>query len=72
MTLSWFVGYSLANIRCESISGVSKGGDYYPGKVFDTTGHEPGHAWNKVQIEGEWYLCDPTWAVNTAGKTIVL
>ncbi len=25
-----------------------------------------GHAWTKVKVDGEWYVCDPTWGDSTA------
>lgn len=27
-----------------------------------------GHAWNVVSLDGQWYICDPTWASGIVGK----
>jgi hypothetical protein len=39
------------------ISGYAKGYSYRPGRHFTRTNH----AWNAVQIDGEWRLFDSTW-----------
>ncbi|MDE6276310.1 MAG: InlB B-repeat-containing protein [Clostridia bacterium] len=31
------------------------------GKLKDAGEHDAGHAWNKLQIMGQWYLSDATW-----------
>ena len=31
------------------------------GKLKDAKEDDPGHAWNKIQIMGEWFLSDSTW-----------
>lgn len=70
LILKSFIFFSLARIECESISGISKGALYYPGYKFDPTDptKDPcAHAWNKVRIGGQWYLCDPAWAAGTVG-----
>lgn len=45
-------------IKCEVVSGYSKGGDYKPGDHFTKTDH----AWNAAQFDGKWFLFDATWA----------
>ncbi|TYA53093.1 transglutaminase domain-containing protein [Formosa maritima] len=47
----------LANIKCEIVHGYGR---------TSTTNIEklksPNHSWNAVELNGKWYLCDPTWA----------
>lgn len=57
-----------ANINCKAVSGFAKGAGYYPGETYNTS-CDGKHA--KVQINGEWYLCDPTWAAGTVSKLIL-
>ena len=47
----------LVGLKIEKVSGYSKGYGYAPGQVD----LRPNHAWNTVQIDGAWYLLDPTW-----------
>ena len=52
-------GYAAAMtlaMRCFGIPCVRTNGVYYP-----ENGQEGGHAWNIVQIDGEWYHEDATW-----------
>jgi len=42
-----------AQLRAEVVTGTVKEDD---GTVADV-----GHAWNAVQLDGQWYLTDPTW-----------
>ena len=37
---------NMENIDCYRVVGTANGG---------------GHAWNKVKVDGEWYMCDITW-----------
>lgn len=46
-----------SQIPCFIVSGYSKGYGYRPGKKFS----ESDHAWNAVQIDGQWQLIDATW-----------
>ncbi|XP_070531651.1 kyphoscoliosis peptidase-like isoform X2 [Ptychodera flava] len=59
----------LAGLECESLSGASKGGDYQPGDAFKMENGKikTDHAWNKIKINGKWYLCDCTWAAGSVG-----
>lgn len=45
-----------AGIRCVTVSGYARthGSPIGKGSV--------NHAWNAVQLNNRWYLCDPTWA----------
>jgi transglutaminase/protease-like cytokinesis protein 3 len=47
----------LANLNCEIIHGFGKT-SMTPINELDT----PNHSWNSIQLNGKWYLCDPTWA----------
>lgn len=40
------------------VTGWSKGYGYTPGQTFVG---QTNHAWNAVQIDGQWRLMDPTW-----------
>ncbi|WP_299338848.1 transglutaminase domain-containing protein [uncultured Psychroserpens sp.] len=48
---------NLANLNCEIVHGYGK---------TSTTNLErldaPNHSWNAIELDGKWYLCDPTWA----------
>lgn len=50
----------LANIKCEIVNGYAKTSNI-------NTEHldMPNHSWNVVELNGKWYLCDPTWASGT-------
>lgn len=48
----------LAGVKAEIIAGYAKGYGYEEGQKFK----EPNHAWNAINLEGSWYLCDVTWA----------
>ena len=48
---------NLANINCEIVNGYSK----TSGITVDNS-TMPNHSWNAVELNGKWYLCDPTWA----------
>lgn len=54
----------LANINCEVVNGFAKTSSINVDKM--TT---PNHSWNAVQLNGKWYLCDPTWASGTPNAT---
>ncbi|XP_077980213.1 kyphoscoliosis peptidase-like [Glandiceps talaboti] len=69
----------MAGVDCEIISGATKGLNYKPGHVFqsdqyglpDITNDPTAHAWNKVRLDGDWYLCDctrPDLAVSESSK----
>jgi transglutaminase/protease-like cytokinesis protein 3 len=53
----------LADINCKIINGY--------GRTANTLLNDksiPNHSWNAVQLNGEWYLCDPTWS---AGRILL-
>jgi len=47
----------LANINCVMVDGYARTSTI-PITELDT----PNHSWNAVELNGKWYLCDPTWA----------
>jgi len=48
---------NLVDLKCEIVQGYGR---------VSTTDIEnldlPNHSWNAVNLDGKWYLCDPTWA----------
>jgi len=48
---------NLAGLKCEIVSGYGK----INSKKLKNLQY-PNHAWNAVQLEGKWYLCDATWS----------
>lgn len=48
---------NLACVPCEEINGDSDGTD----PIAEALGYTVSHAWNIVQIDGEWYHVDVTW-----------
>ncbi|PLX22243.1 MAG: hypothetical protein C0599_06950 [Salinivirgaceae bacterium] len=56
-------------IEAYVVSGFSKGYGYSDRKRLDNSDH----AWNAVNLSGEWYLLDPTWGaghLNEKGKYV--
>ena len=47
----------LANINCEVVNGYAKTSTINTERL-----DMPNHSWNAVELDGKWYLCDPTWA----------
>ncbi len=47
----------LFGLRCYYIDGVS--------------GRGVGHAWNMVELDGQWYLCDATWDLQRTPDTYI-
>ncbi|MEO6347276.1 MAG: transglutaminase domain-containing protein [Aquaticitalea sp.] len=48
---------ALVNIPCEVVHGYAK-----TSTINVETLNMPNHSWNAVELNGKWYLCDPTWA----------
>lgn len=48
---------SYANIPCVIVDGYGRTSTSNIGGAGI-----PNHSWNAVQLNGKWYLCDPTWA----------
>lgn len=54
---------TLADIHCEIVNGYGR----TPTLILDYKSI-PNHSWNAVELNGKWYLCDPTWS---AGRVIL-
>lgn len=54
---------TLAGFRCEIINGYGR----TPNLMLDKES-QPNHSWNKIQLNGKWYLCDTTWS---AGRVML-
>ncbi len=48
---------SLADIQCKIINGYGRTSSVIPNEKSI-----PNHSWNTVELNGKWYLCDPTWS----------
>lgn len=53
----------VAGLKAAVIDGYSKQGAIPPDM------EEGDHAWNAIQIDGQWYLADVTWAADSRGET---
>lgn len=53
---------NLVDLECEIVDGYGRNINTNV-KVLGM----PNHSWNKVKLNGKWYLCDPTWS---SGYTI--
>ena len=51
-------------LECEFIEGYAKGFGYETGTIIE----EPNHVWNKVKIDGIWYLVDATWGAGSVSN----
>ncbi|MEM6806258.1 MAG: transglutaminase domain-containing protein [Bacteroidota bacterium] len=47
----------MSDINCKIINGYGRTVEANVGEAS-----QPNHSWNAVQLEGRWYLCDPTWS----------
>ncbi|GGG40317.1 transglutaminase domain-containing protein [Bizionia arctica] len=47
----------LANLNCEVVHGYGRTSTTNIDKL-----EAPNHSWNAIELNGKWYLCDPTWA----------
>ena len=53
-----------AGLKVHTIEGYAKNYSHEPGKHFTTLKH----AWNAVQVNAEWFICDPTWGAGFLGN----
>jgi len=47
----------MADIKCSIVNGYGR----TPTLVLNNNSI-PNHSWNLVELDGKWYLCDPTWS----------
>ncbi|HEY0109042.1 MAG TPA: transglutaminase domain-containing protein [Fibrella sp.] len=57
---------SQAGVEVTTVKGYARYNDSQAG--FPTGGID--HEWNAVKLDGDWYLCDLTWASTTAQKGV--
>lgn len=48
---------NLVNLNCNIVHGYGKTSTT---RIDESTA--PNHSWNVIELNGKWYLCDPTWA----------
>lgn len=54
---------NLAGLNCKIIDGFGR-----TATLLLDKNSPPNHSWNTVELNGKWYLCDPTWS---AGRIIL-
>ena len=55
-----------AGLQVHIIQGYAKGYGFEPGQQFKDTNH----AWNAIQVNGEWFICEPTWGAGYLGNDL--
>lgn len=53
----------MADIKCTIVNGYGR----TPTLILNNNSI-PNHSWNSVELNGKWYLCDPTWS---AGRIVL-
>lgn len=53
-----------AGLKVHTIEGYAKNYSHEPGKHFTISKH----AWNAVQVNRKWFICDPTWGAGFVGN----
>ena len=56
-----------ADLQVHTINGYAKGYGFEPGQQIKDTNH----AWNGVQVNGEWFICEPTWGAGYLGADLM-
>ena len=56
-----------ADLQVHTINGYAKGYGFEPGQQIKDTNH----AWNGVQVNGEWFICEPTWGSGYLGADLM-
>ena len=56
-----------AGLQVHTINGYAKGYGFEPGQQIKDTNH----VWNGVQINGEWFICEPTWGAGYLGADLM-
>ncbi len=54
---------TLAGFNCQIINGYGR----TPNLLLNAKS-QPNHSWNKIELNGKWYLCDTTWS---AGRVML-
>ena len=57
----------VAGLQVHTIAGYAKGYGFEPGQQIEATNH----AWNGVQVNGEWFICEPTWGAGYLGADLM-
>ncbi|XP_022790820.1 kyphoscoliosis peptidase-like [Stylophora pistillata] len=56
-----------AGLQVHIITGYAKGYGFEPGQQIKETNH----AWNGVQVNGEWFISEPTWGAGYLGADLM-
>lgn len=56
-----------AGLQVHTIPGYAKGYGFEPGQQIKATNH----AWNGVKVNGEWFICEPTWGAGYLGADLI-
>ena len=56
-----------ADLQVHTINGYAKGYGFEPGQRIKETNH----AWNGVLVNGEWFVCEPTWGAGYLGADLM-
>lgn len=57
----------VAGLQVHSIEGYAKGYGFEPGQRIK----DQNHAWNGVQVNGEWFISEPTWGAGYLGADLM-
>lgn len=57
----------VAGLQVHTIEGYAKGYGFEPGQRIK----DKNHAWNGVQVNGEWFICEPTWGAGYLGADLM-
>lgn len=57
----------VAGLHVHSIEGYAKGYGFEPGQRIK----DQNHAWNGVQVNGEWFISEPTWGAGYLGADLM-
>ena len=57
----------VAGLQVHTIEGYAKGYGFEPGQRIK----EQNHAWNGVQVNGEWFISEPTWGAGYLGADLM-
>ena len=57
----------VAGLQVHTVEGYAKGYGFEPGQRIKDTNH----AWNGVQVNGEWFICEPTWGAGYLGADLI-